>query len=389
MKRIFGLLPIFIGSSRVLANNMTSCVATEIDVIIVGGGVSGMVCADEFIKAGLNVKILEARNRIGGRLLSFEGVDLGASWSFPPQETEGSRLAASLNVPIVQQRLDGDSFMSRNGGVMQNVGEMGGRMAPCGPSAVRFQGGYSALPLLLAEKMKASIVLETRVTAVESKDKHIQVTTDKDEQFNAKRVVFALPPAVLAHSVTFTPNLPNNQLRKMKETSTWCGDWCKVVAIFKSNFWNEQGKSGVVSTDGQPISIWYEGGSGLKGEVAAITGLGFGEEACERVGKLIENEEELRSVIIKTLGMAFNSEKIVSDHLLSVSGKSWALDDLTYVSGAHGREYGHKLLKQPTGWGVFFAGTETENLNGHVEGAIVAGRRAAREVLNSLKSAGN
>lgn len=57
---------------------------------------------------------------------------------------------------------------------------------------------------------------------------------------------------------------------------------------------------------------------------------------------------------------------------------------MTYVSGSHGREYGHKLLKQPTGWGVFFAGTETENLNGHVEGAIVAGRRAAQEVLNSL-----
>tara|TARA_B110000090_G_scaffold170951_1_gene190817 strand:+ start:830 stop:1096 length:267 start_codon:yes stop_codon:yes gene_type:complete len=74
----------------------------------------------------------------------------------------------------------------------------------------------------------------------------------------------------------------------------------------------------------------------------------------------------------------------VSEELIDVGGKAWALDPLTYNGNATGRDYGHTLLKERTEWGVFFAGSETEPLNGHVEGAIVAGRRAAREVIESL-----
>ena len=47
-------------------------------------------------------------------------------------------------------------------------------------------------------------------------------------------------------------------------------------------------------------------------------------------------------------------------------------------------DYGSQLLRAPTGWGVFWAGSETESFNGHVEGAIVAGKRAVKEVLTSL-----
>jgi monoamine oxidase len=36
-------------------------------------------------------------------------------------------------------------------------------------------------------------------------------------------------------------------------------------------------------------------------------------------------------------------------------------------------------------WGVHFAGTETESQSGHVEGAIMAGERAAREVAKDLE----
>lgn len=46
--------------------------------------------------------------------------------------------------------------------------------------------------------------------------------------------------------------------------------------------------------------------------------------------------------------------------------------------------YGNPLLKEPTDWGVHFAGTETERLYGHCEGAILSGKRAALEVVNAL-----
>lgn len=56
----------------------------SIPVIVIGSGIAGLACADKLKKSGKNVLVLEARDRIGGRLYSIknedETFDLGASW---------------------------------------------------------------------------------------------------------------------------------------------------------------------------------------------------------------------------------------------------------------------------------------------------------------------
>jgi monoamine oxidase len=110
---------------------MTSCAAAvttldnvPVDVIIVGAGISGLVCSNSLIKQGASkTVVLEARNRVGGRLLSFDGgIDLGASWGWPPHESEGVNLAKDLGIKVLKQKLDGNSFQLQNG-EMYNVGE--------------------------------------------------------------------------------------------------------------------------------------------------------------------------------------------------------------------------------------------------------------------------
>lgn len=53
-------------------------------VIVVGAGISGIAAARELTSAGFRVTVVEARNRIGGRILTDRSlgipVDLGASW---------------------------------------------------------------------------------------------------------------------------------------------------------------------------------------------------------------------------------------------------------------------------------------------------------------------
>ena len=54
------------------------------NVIIIGAGAAGLGAAQEAIRQGLTVKVIEARNRLGGRIESVNmgpyKIDMGASW---------------------------------------------------------------------------------------------------------------------------------------------------------------------------------------------------------------------------------------------------------------------------------------------------------------------
>jgi len=64
-------------------------VQKEVDVIIIGAGLSGLAAGWELTKHGKSFTILEARHRVGGRILTIthEGstIDLGAQWISPHQ----------------------------------------------------------------------------------------------------------------------------------------------------------------------------------------------------------------------------------------------------------------------------------------------------------------
>ena len=79
--------------------------------------------------------------------------------------------------------------------------------------------------------------------------------------------------------------------------------------------------------------------------------MGFGEDAC-RLAAEVEtagDETAAAALVTKTLGAVFGAE-LVSENLVGVTSKSWAVDQLTYnEAGAH-REYGHPLLRQPLPW---------------------------------------
>ncbi len=62
-----------------------------VDVLVIGAGLAGLAAARALTDAGRSVRIIEGRDRIGGRVHSIDGIDLGAHWI---HETEGNPLTS-------------------------------------------------------------------------------------------------------------------------------------------------------------------------------------------------------------------------------------------------------------------------------------------------------
>lgn len=81
------------------------------DIIIIGAGISGLAAAKSLKNQGYNVKIIEARNRIGGRLWTSHKwqdmpIDLGASWIHGVNNNPITEIANNLNAKLIITEYD-------------------------------------------------------------------------------------------------------------------------------------------------------------------------------------------------------------------------------------------------------------------------------------------
>jgi monoamine oxidase len=86
---------------------------TVVDVAVIGAGMAGLTAAHTLTAVGLSVTVHEARDRVGGRLLSSAhdggSIDLGATWFWPDEPMVGA-LAGDLELPVFPQSLAGDAL---------------------------------------------------------------------------------------------------------------------------------------------------------------------------------------------------------------------------------------------------------------------------------------
>ena len=67
-------------------------------VLVIGAGLSGLTAAQALQTAGWEVVVLEARDRIGGRVWTQDGIDLGAQWIHGTEGNPITNLARQLNI---------------------------------------------------------------------------------------------------------------------------------------------------------------------------------------------------------------------------------------------------------------------------------------------------
>jgi monoamine oxidase len=118
----------------------------DVDLVVVGAGLAGLAAAREAVGAGCSVLVLEARGRVGGRVLNEdigggEIVEVGGQWIGPTQD----RIAA------IAREVGVETFPTWNDG--ENVIEYAGRLR-------RYTGAIPKInPLVLLEFGRAQLRL--------------------------------------------------------------------------------------------------------------------------------------------------------------------------------------------------------------------------------------
>lgn len=344
-------------------------------IAIIGAGLTGLTLKYLLDKKGIDVVVIEARPRLGGRILStrFEHqppVEMGATW-LVPQQRQLLSLIDELGLEIFPQIL-GDSAIyepfSTNPPQLVQLPE---NQEP----NFRISGGTSSVIEKLAERIKADhIYLDSPVHTISKTGEHVLIET-QNHTFLADTVASTLPPHLLISRVAFNPSLPKELTEVMRQTHTWMGESIKVGLVYKEPFWREKGLSGTIFSSVGPITEMYDHSDAHDSGFALK---GFMNGSFHSVSK-----EERKELVLRQLRKYFGSQ---ADDFIAYHESVWSNETFTYAPyESHVLPHmnnGHRLYQESFWEGnLIIGGSETSpNFPGYMEGAV----RSAYEISKRI-----
>ncbi|XP_021008621.2 amine oxidase [flavin-containing] A [Mus caroli] len=449
------------------------------DVVVIGGGISGLAAAKLLSEYKINVLVLEARDRVGGRTYTVRNehvkwVDVGGAYVGPTQNRI-LRLSKELGIETykvnVNERLvqyvKGKTYPFRGAfppvwnplayldynNLWRTMDDMGKEIpvdAPwqarhaeewdkitmkdlidkicwtktarefaylfvninvtsephevsalwflwyvrqCGGTSRifsvtnggqerKFVGGSGQISEQIMALLGDKVKLSSPVTYIDQTDDNIIIETLNHEHYECKYVISAIPP-VLTAKIHFKPELPPERNQLIQRLPM--GAVIKCMVYYKEAFWKKKDYCGcmIIEDEEAPISITLDD-TKPDGSLPAIMGFILARKA-ERFAKLHKDirKRKICELYAKVLG----SQEALSP--VHYEEKNWCEEQYSggcytaYFPPGIMTQYG-RVIRQPVGR-IYFAGTETATQwSGYMEGAVEAGERAAREVLNAL-----
>lgn len=345
-------------------------------ILIIGAGLTGLLLAYRLKKEGINVKVLEARDRIGGRIHTIytednTPIEMGATW-LGPQHTALIALLKELKIPVFPQFIDGKVFYQPS--ITEPPQEI--YLPKNETSSYRIQGGTSALILKLAASLtKDELILNTSVSEILFKKENVQVLTEH-KSYTATNVISTLPPKLLVESIIHSPSLPESLLDISKNTHTWMGTSIKFGVSYKTPFWRKNGYSGTIYSTIGPITEAYDHTN--TGETRyALKGF---------IQNTFANEDiaSRKARVIDQLQACYGAQA-----LAYTSYKECVWQDQIYTSVKHNnyifphQNNGHTIYKPQYYTNRYIiAGSETASqYGGYMEGAVRSAHRSFKLII--------
>ncbi|MDO9119862.1 MAG: FAD-dependent oxidoreductase [Nitrospira sp.] len=360
-------------------------------VAIVGGGLAGLYAARRLHALGIGFHLFEARDRLGGRILSAndtghssnDGFDLGPSWFWPEMQPGMATLVKELGLATFPQQSDGDMVVERTS--REEPRRYQGM--PQEPRSMRVAGGTGALIAALSDRLpQEALRLGMRVRHATLNNSDVLLTIvapdGAEQEVAAEQVIFALPPRLLASSVTFTPGIESATVTHWRDTATWMAPHAKLFALYQQPFWREAGLSGTAQSQVGPL-VEIHDATTASGMPALFGFIGVGADQRAAMG-----EDALTHACIEQLTRLFGPE---AGRPRATLIKDWAADPFTATADDRSPSAHPEPTQTPWVTGIwkgriFLAGSETSaTAPGYLAGAIAAAERAITELHSRRK----
>lgn len=356
-------------------------------IAIIGGGLSGLYAAYLLEQANItDYIVLEARDRLGGRIHAQNGFDLGATWIWPDLNPKLMQLIHQFEIPYFDQSIKGDFLIEEN------------REKPpirlpnnsWSASSIRLEGGMDSLIQALKRQIPTSrIVMGQKVNRIvhhAHNEIEIFAADQKGEvtSYQVRTILLALPSRLAAKQVSFEPVLPLALVNQWEQTATWMAPHAKYIAVYPEAFWIEQGLSGQARSYIGPMGEIHD--ASIQDKKAALFGfLGIPANVRQKI-----SEKDLMVHCRAQLVRLFGADAAQPENEFI---KDWSTDVFTATemdwknpSAAHG--FAPEMTPSELPWSNQVIGIASEwskNYSGYLAGAVDAASVGVKLLLNSIE----
>ena len=353
------------------------------DVLIIGGGLSGLQVAAGLAHRRLKVVLLEARPRLGGRILGMPGVtdellyDGGPAWVWPDLQPRMSRLLAALDLETFPQETQGRLVLQGTGGRREEAAQAFASTPP----SMRVAGGLSTLIARLEACLATiDVQCDTVVTALACDADGVRVTGRCPRgvsRWQTRLVVVAVPPR-LAATWDFSPHLSPDTQTLLQAVPTWMAGHAKCMVVYSEPFWRTAGLSGEAFSQVGPLGEIHDASVPRHGP-GALMGFFMWPYALRK-----KRSERLIQDVCAQLGVLFGARATAPARIRI---QDWAAEPFTATMAdtqpLREHPFYQPIFLRDTQWEgrVVFAGTEVAaEQGGYLEGALVAAEQALAHI---------